>query len=389
MTAFSDSELATTAGAQRAQHALAAGSIDELMFPLPPAPPIGRERPLRIAYIGPAHGTSLHRARALERLGHAVTHIDPWAWLGRSRWTGRWLYHAGGVGAHLIIGKRLFQDVATSQPDLIWVNQGDFLGPPILRRLRTLGVPIVNYANDNPFSDRDGFRFRYYRKAVQFYDLLAVAFEENVGQARAAGGKRVMRTWLTADEGAHQPRTFNPEVRERYAADVAFIGAWMPERGPFMVELIRRGVPLSIWGDGWQKAAEWPAIAPFWRGPGIYDDESYAAAIQLSRICLGLLSKGNRNLHTNRSVEIPAIGGLLCAERTAEHLALYDEGTEAVFWNDAAQCAEQCHRLLADDTLRRGIARRGHERALRNNLFNEPMLAAVIERAVQAFGETG
>lgn len=44
-------------------------------------------------------------------------------------------------------------------------------------------------------------------------------------------------------------------------------------------------------------------------------------------------------------------------------------------------------RLLADDALREGIAARGHERALRNNLFNEPMLAAVIERAVRAFEE--
>lgn len=358
-----------------------ANIIHEQTFPLPLVPPNGRERPLRIAYIGPAHGTSLQRARALERLGHQVSIVDPWAWLGRSKWTGRWLRHAGGIGAHLIIGDRLFQAVAQTRPDLIWVNQGEFLGPPIVRRLRTLKVPIVNYANDNPFSGRDGLRFRYYQRAIPLYDLLVVTFEENVDQARAAGGKRLMRVWLTADERAHQPRKLNPQIREQYAADVAFIGTWMPERGPFMAELIRRGVPLSIWGDGWQKAPEWPIIAPRWRGPGIYDDDSYAAVIQSSRICLGLLSKGNRNLHTGRSIQIPAIGGLLCAERTAEHLALYDEGTEAVFWNDAAECATQCHRLLADEDLRASISKRSHERALRNNLFNEPQMASIL-RAV-------
>lgn len=31
------------------------------------------------------------------------------------------------------------------------------------------------------------------------------------------------------------------------------------------------------------------------------------------------------------------------------------------------------------------IARRGHERARRNNHYNEPMLAAVVERAVRPF----
>lgn len=364
-----------------AHHALAADDIDELMFPLPPAPPIGRERPLRIAYIGPAHGTSLHRARALERLGHAVTHIDPWAWLGRSRWTGRWLYHAGGVGAHLIIGKRLFQDVATSQPDLIWVNQGDFLGPPILRRLRTLGVPIVNLINDNPFSGRDGYRFRLFLQAIAHYDLVAVPRGDNIAAAYKAGARKVVRVWFSADEAMLPPSDADRESAAEYRAEVSFIGTWMPERGPFMVELIRRGVPLSIWGDGWQKAPEWFALAPFWRGPAMYETDAYCAATRSAKINLGLLSKGNRDLHTSRSVEIPAIGGLLCAERTAEHLALYDEGTEAVFWNDAAQCAEQCHRLLANDALRREIARRGHERALRNNLFNEPLMAGILKAA--------
>lgn len=363
------------------QIAPAANTVDELKFPLPPARPNGRESSLRIAYVGPAHGTSLRRARALERLGHQVSLVDPWAWFGRSKWTGRWLHHAGGFGVHLLIGNRLFKAVARTRPDLIWINQGEFLGPAVLRRFRALDVPVINYANDNPFSGRDGLRFRYYQKAVPLYDLLVVAFEENLDQARAAGARQVIRTWLVADEKAHRPQKLSPQIRKRYAADVAFIGTWMPERGPFMADLIRRGVPVSIWGNGWQNAPEWPVIADHWRGPGIYDDENYAAAIQSAKICLGLLSKGNRNLHTGRSVEIPALGGLLCAERTSEHLALYQEGVEAVFWSDAEECAAQCHRLLADDALREGIAARGHERALRNNLFNEPLMAGIL-RAV-------
>ncbi|MFQ5696313.1 MAG: glycosyltransferase, partial [Terriglobia bacterium] len=344
------------------------------------------QRHLRIAYIGPEWGTSLHRARALERLRHTVTLIDPWSWLGRSKWVARWLHHAGGFGVGLRIDRRLFEAVAAAKPELIFVNQGEFLGPALVKRLRTLDVPIVNYTNDNPFGGYGfgrygGLRFHHYRKAIPLYDLLAVTFAENVAQAHKAGARHVMRVWLTADEVVHQPRELSPEVRERYAADVAFIGTWMPERGPFMAELIGRGVPLSLWGERWHKAPEWPVIAPHWRGPGIYDDDGYAAAIQSARICLGLLSKGNRNLHTGRSLQIPALGGLLCAQRTSEHQALYEEGREAIFWEDAAECAAQCQRLLADEPLRREIARRGQERARRNNHYNEPMLTRIIEVA--------
>ena len=64
-----------------------------------------------------------------------------------------------------------------------------------------------------------------------------------------------------------------------------------------------------------------------------------------------MLSKGNRDRHTTRSFEIRAIGGLLCAERTDEHRESFEEGMEAVFWNDAKECVDQCRRLLNDDAL--------------------------------------
>jgi spore maturation protein CgeB len=123
-------------------------------------------------------------------------------------------------------------------------------------------------------------------------------------------------------------------------------------------------------------------LKPYWRGPGLTNDMSYSAAILAAKICLGLLSKRNRDLHTERSLEIPAMGGLLCAQRTSEHLALYEEGVDAVFWNDAAECAEICKDLLADEKRRREISRRGHERALRNNYFNQPVLASILEAAM-------
>lgn len=339
---------------------------------------------MRIAVIGPAHGTSRHRARALERLGHVVSIVDPWAWVGSSQWTARWLFHTGGVGAGLLIGARLFEAARSSEPELIWVNQGPFLGQRIIRRLRTLGVPIVNYTNDDPFGGRDGRRFDPYLKALPEYDLVAVVREPNVAEAQALGARRVIRIWMTADEVAHAPRRIDPSVRQRFASDVAFIGTWMPERGSFMAALIQRGVPLSVWGDRWQKAPEWRVIAPHWRGPGIYDDEGYAAVIQSAKICLGLLSKGNRDLHTRRSLEVPALGGLLCAERTTEHQELYEEGREAVFWVDAEECAAQCARLLANERLRQEIVHRGSDRARLNNCYNEPTLARIIELAMRA-----
>jgi spore maturation protein CgeB len=340
--------------------------------------------PLRIAYIGCAYENSLLWASALERLGHKVVFIDPSSWLGKSKWVLRWLFHAGGLGIDLIINKRLFEEVQRVQPDLIWVIQGEFLGPKCLKRLRMIGVPIVNYTTDNPFGPRDGLRFYYYRRAVSFYDYFSVPRLETLHDLKLAEAKRVERFYLSADEIAHAPRTLTLAEQSRFGSDVAFIGTWMPERGPFMAKLISLGVSISIWGDRWHKASEWGTIRPYWRGPGIYDSKSYSAAVLASKICIGLLSKENRDLHTSRSMEIPHIGGLLCAERTSEHIQLYEEGIEAVFWEDAEECAEICKDLLTDETRRLEISKKGYDRALRNNHFNEVIFSNMLHKIMTA-----
>lgn len=335
---------------------------------------------MRITYIGTASGSSLHRAKALTRLGHQVTLVDPWAWLSRPRWMARLLFHAGYAGVDKLLEGPIFRSVSTVTPDLVWVNQGEFLGPQLIQRLRSLKVPIVNYANDNPFSTENWTRFARYRAALPYYDLVVVVFSDIMKCAEEAGARRVIRKFISADEVAHCPRSLSTAQTARYASEVAFVGTWMPvQRGPLVVELLRRGVPVSVWGDRWNKAPEWPLIRPCWRGPGVYDDDGYAAIIQSAKVCLGLVNKTSGNLHTDRSIQIPALGTVLCAERTSEHLMMYEDGQEAVFWDDAAECATLCQELLADEPRRVEIACRGHARAVQNNLFNEPVLDSILE----------
>ncbi len=297
---------------------------------------------MRIAYIGPNWGTSLHRAAALRRLGHDVSIVDPWSYFGRSPWVGRWIHYAGAFGMSKLIDKPVLRNVQEADPDLVWVNQGEFLGPHLLKRLRALSVPIVNYMNDDPFGGhRNGLRFRLYLEAVPYYDLLAVVREPNVTEATAHGARRVIRIHMSADEVAHRPRELTHE------------------------DLVQ----------------EWSVIQPHWRGPGVYD-ERYAKAILSAKVVLGLLSKENRDLHTSRSMEIPALGAVFCAERTSEHMSLYDDGVEAVFWSTPEECAAACHRLLAEEAYRKAVARRGRERVQRNGHYNEQVLTGILHELV-------
>jgi spore maturation protein CgeB len=200
-------------------------------------------------------------------------------------------------------------------------------------------------------------------------------------EAKQVGAPRVLHVHMSFDEIAHAPRDLSGFDRTKWKSEVLFVGTWMPERGPFLARLVELGVPLTIRGNRWSKAKEWPLLENFWQGPGIYDDEDYAKAIQCAKVSLGLLSKGNRDQHTQRSMEIPFLQGLLCAERTREHESLYREDEEAVFWSSAAECADKCTYLLGNETVRQHIAERGRARALKNQTSNQSVMAAILETA--------
>jgi spore maturation protein CgeB len=231
--------------------------------------------------------------------------------------------------------------------------------------------------NDDPTGGRDGRRFDSLKSALPCYDLCVVVREQNVEEFRALGARRVMRVWMSYDEVAHLPVEITAAERQQYGSEVCFVGTWMPERGPFMARLLELGVPLSIWGDRWQKAPEWNKIKSVWRGPGVFN-ENYPKIVSASKVMLGLLSKGNRDLHTQRSLEIPSIGGLFCAERTAEHEQLFEDGKEAVFWNNAEECAQVCFKLLTDSVCRDRIRRAGQQRVLSLRLGNEDICRKIL-----------
>ena len=335
---------------------------------------------LHVLYIGPVSGTCLDRANAMRRLGHRITHIDPRELLPRNVWIDRMLWRLGGHWLAPWVAKRMKAALAGQSFDLGYVDNGEWISPMVIRVLRQHCPKVINYNIDDPTGSRDMQRFAAYRRSVRHYDLVAVVREDNLPELQALGARRVLRVWRSSDELTHAARPLTQEDHAKWDCDVLFLGTWMPERGPFLLALVELGVPLTIQGAQWQKAPEWLALKAHWRG-GSLEGDDYAKAIQCAKVNLGLLSKGNRDLHTTRSLEIPALAGLFCAERTSEHMAMYEDGVEAVFWSDAKDCAQACIDLLADEPRRMAIAHAGHVRHLRNGHRNEVIMAQMLNAA--------
>lgn len=336
---------------------------------------------LRILYIGTISGTCLDRANAYRRLGHEVVHIDMRQWLYGSAWIDRITWRIGGHVFSPLLARRMEQALRAQTFDLCHVDNGEWVTPQIIQVLRQACHRVINYNIDDPTGLRDRARFSAYRRSASHYDLLAVVREENIKECADLGARRVLRVWRSADECTHAPRPMTASLLNQWKSDVLFLGTWMPERGPFLLALIQRGVPLTIRGGQWHKAPEWQKLKAHWKGGSIGGDD-YAYAIQGARLCLGLLSKGNRDLHTTRSMEVPSLGGLLCAERTTEHQSLYVENEEAVFWRDADECAAVCLSLLQDDGRRQQLAVAGQKRFVNSGYANEPVLKKILQEVL-------
>lgn len=343
---------------------------------------------MKILYLGRDSGTSRHRKHALVRLGHAVTSLDPQAMVPSNRITSLWEWRAGAIGLSGIIRRRLLRaldgpSIAARDFDLAWVDHGSLVDARLVQELKARARSVLCYTIDDPFGDREPSRWRQFFPALSHYDLLVVVRACNVREAYDRGARRVMRVYMAADEAAHAPRQLTDEDRRHWQSEVVFVGTAFPERGPFLAELVRLGVPLTLFGKRYQRLPQWPILRPFWRPDDTDSADDYARAVSAAKVCLGLLSKGNRDQHTTRSMEIPSMGGLLCAERTPEHLALYQEDREAVFWSTPQECASKCLALLADPPRRRAVAAAGRQRYLsgpgRNMAVAQSILDAILQ----------
>jgi spore maturation protein CgeB len=332
---------------------------------------------LSILYLGPVSGTCLDRANALRRLGHQVVHIDLRQLLPKTPWVDRITWYLGGNLLSSLLMPRLMQSLQVKQFDLAYVDGGEWVTPNVIVLLRKYCKKVINYNIDDPIGRRDGARFKAYRQSLPYYDLNVVVRQDNVVEAKALGANKVLRVYRSADEISHAPRVLSESDHQAWDSEVLFLGTWFPERGPFLLKLIQRGVPLTIRGPNWYKAPEWPHLKRYWKGGAIAGDD-YAKAIQCAKVNLGLLSKENRDLHTTRSLEIPALGGLLCAERTSEHVDMYFEGQEALFWGNEEECAAMCHFAVKNEPRRQAIAQAGHSRLKKNQHYNEVILAMVL-----------
>jgi hypothetical protein len=332
-------------------------------------------RDLRLLYVGPLSpgGTCLQRMNVLRELGHEIIPLDTDAYtqgLGRfANWLQYRACWSPGIGR---LNRQFVQTVHDAQPDIVWVDIGLFIHPESLHQLKGKSR-LIHYNPDDPFG------WRIFLKAIPEYDLHFVARDANVDEYRKAGAQNVLRHHWAYDRNLHRPVDVDAETRTRLGGTIGFIGDWEARRETSVQYLADHGQPVRIWGPNWQRHVQHPQLRI--EPQGVWS-ETYTRAVCSFDINLGFLRKKNRDKSTQRSVEIPACGGFLLAERTEEHQAMFEEGKEAEFFSSDEELLEKVRYYAAHAGQRRQIASAGMVRCHASGYSYHDRLSRMIQQAL-------
>lgn len=261
--------------------------------------------------------------------------------------------------------------------DLIWVDKGVFLTRATMSHLRNAAKKMVHFTPDTAFHANVS---RHFEESLGAYDLLVTtkAFEIENYRIRGAGEKTLLTT-QGYDAALHRL----PGPLEKRRREAVFVGLAEPDREECLGLLLRAGIPVRLGGRGWERFLRRHAGCShlFFEGQEVFG-HAYVDLLSRAWVGLGLLSKRFPELHTTRTFEIPACGGILATERTADTERFFDQN-EVLFFYDYSALAAKLKTLFfreADEVLA-GLSNAGHARVLRDRRDYASILCEVLNDA--------
>ena len=263
--------------------------------------------------------------------------------------------------------------------DIVWIDKGITINSKTLAYIRRFSpnTKIVSYSPDNMALRHN--QSQNYLNCIPLYDILFTTKSYILEDMLRLGARKIEFTNNHYEQTFHYPRILSEDEMQRLGGDVGFIGAWEKERCASILYLAKNGIKVKVFGDKiWNDyKSENLEIKP-----GIYS-EDYSKALQAFRISLCFLRKMNSDTQTTRTMEIPACGGFMLAERTAEHLELFSENEEAVFFSSDEELLEKCRYYLNNEEERRRISEAGIQRCKTSGYSNEEAIKRMLKTALK------
>lgn len=260
------------------------------------------------------------------------------------------------------------------------VFKGMLLLPQTLQKFRDRNVPIYCLYPDVSFQDHGGNIW----DCLPLYDCVFTTKPYHLNDKRLKERtRRLVAVEHGFDAEVHRPVQVTDSLLRQYGCDVSFVGAWSAKKERMIRWLLQSGhaLQIRIWGPSWNRAAA--DVRSVWQGRGAWGDET-TAIYACSRINLGLLSEAGTgtvsgDLTTARTWQIPASGGFMLHEDTAELRQSFAAETEVGLFQGESDLAERVLYWLQHDEARRTAAARAMQKSLQVPYTYARAVAAILQ----------
>lgn len=206
-------------------------------------------------------------------------------------------------------------------------------------------------------------------KDARLYDYYFFIHRSFVAECNDRGLKNCFYLPYTADNELFNKIELSDKDMKEYNCEVVFVGGWYPNRQEIIKQVIMdSGYDIRIWGPKWKrKNLGNTKIYRAVRGAGIYGKDlvkQYIAARINLNISKWIGETNNSGLNL-RVFEIPRCGGFLLTDHIDELGEFYVIGKEIETYSTIEELKDKIAFYLKNDSAREGIARKGHEKALR------------------------
>lgn len=330
-----------------------------------------------------ASNTCLHRNWALHKLGK-VTDIDstlPSALILKHR-----IYNKLFVCFRLPVRfyfkslqDKIIEVIKTNQFDIIWIDKGIYIKESTFKLIKKYQKQalIVGYSPDNMLKRHN--QTQCFLDTFKYYDFYFTTKSYIVNQLRNMGCQNVIFINNAFESTFHKPYSISETDRKRLGGPVGFIGKWEKERCESIIYLASHGVSVRVWGGGKWLEYKNKYCNLIIEDTGLFSSD-YNRALSAFDISLCFLRKINGDQQTTRTMEIPACGSLLMAERTPEHEILFQDGVEAVFFSNNEELLEKCLYYLENYNHLKAVAEAGLSRCLNSGYSNYETIKRCLEK---------
>jgi spore maturation protein CgeB len=297
-----------------------------------------------------------HFLKAARQLGIAVQFRDSSAAFGTSAWRQKVDWWARGRRPSRLreFSADVLRDVEQLRPSHLLTTGIAPIDRDAMAAIGARGVRRLNFLTDDPWNS--AHRAPWFMDALRLYDDVFSPRRANLFDLEGLGGPRVTCLRFGYAPDVHFPEAATDQERGRYEADIMFAGGADADRVALASALIGAGFRVALYGGYWQKHA---ATKTSWRG--FVDAAGLRKAVNGAKVCLGLVRRANRDGHSMRSFEVPAMGACFLVEDTEDHRAIFGEdGSAAVFFRGVRDAVEQAGTLVEQQGRRQAMSAASH-----------------------------